>query len=122
MDAGEATTDTVMFLKQQELLKSSQVLFDQGKQHLFSKDYKEALKAFTNALKLNPGFKEAKYFRAITYLDAENNKKCIGDLNELLSADPAYNKTVYVVLSIAHRRENDLNKALHAVSFFFLNV
>lgn len=66
-----------MFLKQQELLASSRALLDQGKQCLINKDYKEAVKTLGAALKLNPGFKEAKYFRAIAYLDSENNKKCV---------------------------------------------
>ena len=72
------------------------------------KDYKEAIKSFTSSLKLYPGNKDSKYYRAICYLDSDNNKKCINDLSEIINLDPNYNKTVYVVLSIAYRRDNDL--------------
>ncbi len=65
--------------------------------------------------------KDAKYYRAICYLDSDNPKKCIQDLNELIEMDPTYNQTIYVVLSIAYRRENDLNNALRSVSTSFIN-
>lgn len=65
----KATTDAVMFHKQQELINSSQALFEEGKQRLMARDYKEALRAFSQALKLNPVNRDAKYYRAIGYLD-----------------------------------------------------
>lgn len=34
-----------------------------------AREYKEALKAFSQALKLNPANRDAKYYRAIGYLD-----------------------------------------------------
>lgn len=79
------------------------------------KDYKEAIKCFNGSLKLNPVNKDSKYYRAICYLDIENPKKCIADLNEIINIDPMYNKTVYIVLSIAYRREKDLSSSIKAV-------
>ena len=44
-------------------------------------------------------------------------KKCIHELNELIEIDPTYNKTTYIVLSIAYRRDNDLTNSLKAVNY-----
>lgn len=90
-------------------------MFDEGKKHLLDKNYKDAIKLFTLSLKYYPGNKDSKYYRAICFLDNENTVKCISDLNELIEIDSGYNQTVYVILSIAYRRENDLNSALRAV-------
>jgi hypothetical protein len=35
--------------------------------------------------------------------------------------DPYYNQTIYIVLSIAYRRENDLNNAVKAVSIVIVS-
>lgn len=106
--SGAAATETVMYLRQQELASKSRALFEEGKRHLLEKNYKEAVRAFSFAIKCNPTNKDAKYYRAICFLDSDNPKRCVQDLNELIEQDPGYNQTVYVVLSIAHRRENDL--------------
>ena len=108
-----------MYLKQQELANKSQSLFEEGKRFLLEKNYKEALKAFNMSLKCSPQNKDSKYYRAICHLDSDTPAKCIQDLNELIEVDPTYNQTIYVVLSIAYRRENDLNNSLRAVSFDF---
>jgi len=80
------------------------------------KNYKEALKEFTLSLKAVPNNKDSKYYRAICHLDSDNPKRCIQDLNELIEQDPSYNQTTYIVLSIALRRENDLNSSLRALT------
>jgi hypothetical protein len=38
-----AATDTVMYLKQQEILSKSRGHFEEGKRQLLAKDYKEAI-------------------------------------------------------------------------------
>lgn len=86
----------------------SESSFYEGKQFLMQKNYKEAIKSFSLSLKYNNSFKDAKYYRAICYLDTDQAKKCISELNELADQDPNYNKTIYIILSIAQRRENDL--------------
>jgi tetratricopeptide (TPR) repeat protein len=105
-----------MYLKQQELTESSKTHFEEGKKLLLEKNYKEALKCFNLSLKYAPNNKDSKYYRAICHLDSDNTKKCIQDLNELIDTDPTYNQTIYVVLSIAYRRENDLNSSLRALT------
>jgi tetratricopeptide (TPR) repeat protein len=66
-----------MYLKQQELSSKSRALFDEGKQYLMDKSYKEAIKAFSLSLKCHPNNKDAKYYRAICFLDSDNTRKCI---------------------------------------------
>lgn len=105
-----------MYLKQQEMAQNSKIHFEEGKKLLLEKNFKEALKAFNLSIKYGPNNKDAKYYRAICYLDSDNPKKCIQDLNELIDHDPTYNQTIYVVLSIAYRRENDLNSSLRALT------
>jgi len=92
-------------------------VFQEGKKFLLEdKNFKDAIKSFNLALKYNAVNKDAKYYRAICYLDSDNPKKCITDLNELIELDPGYNQTIYVILSIAYRRENDLNSAVRALT------
>mmetsp|Transcript_13041 Transcript_13041/g.12892 ORF Transcript_13041/g.12892 Transcript_13041/m.12892 type:complete len:83 (+) Transcript_13041:196-444(+) len=65
---------------------------------------------------MNTSNKDAKYYRAICYLDNEQEKKCISELNQLIETDPNYNKTIYIILSIAYRRENDLGNSIKTLS------
>jgi len=60
-----------MYLKQKELANKSRTLFEEGKKYLLDKNYKEALKTFNNSLKHSPNNKDAKYYRAICYLDSD---------------------------------------------------
>lgn len=86
---------------------------------MHGKNYKDAIKCFTASLKFNNAYKDAKYYRAICYLDIDNTKKCISELNELIEMDPIYNQTTYIVLSIAHRRTDDLSNAVKIVTTIF---
>ena len=72
------------------MLTNSQFHYEEGKKNLISKDYKEAIKCFTNSLRVYPANKDSKFFRAICFLDNDNPKKCIQDLNELIETDPYY--------------------------------
>jgi tetratricopeptide (TPR) repeat protein len=58
-------------------VSKSRTLFEEGKRFLLAKDYKEAIKAFTQSIKINQGNRDSKYYRAICFLDSENPKKCI---------------------------------------------
>ena len=48
--------------------------YEEGKKSLLEKDYKEAIKCFTNALKIYPANRDSKYYRAICYLVYDNPK------------------------------------------------
>ena len=97
------------------MASKSRVLFEEGKTFLLEKNYKDAIRCFTLSIKTFPANLDSRYYRAICQLDLENTKKCIQDLNELIEADPGYNQTVFVILSIAYRRENDISNSLRAV-------
>ena len=112
----------MMFLKKQELMQKSNSLFEEGKEHMHTKKYKDAIKCFTASLKFNNAYKDAKYYRAICYLDLDNTKKCISELNELIEMDPAYNQTTYIVLSIAYRRTDDLSNAVKIVNIQHISL
>jgi len=43
----ELPTDTMIFLKKQELMLSSENLYHEGKEHMLLKEYKDAIKCFT---------------------------------------------------------------------------
>lgn len=81
-----------------------------------SKNYGDAINMLTQALKLNRDNNEARFYRAISHLDSGNTKKCIIELNQILNHSPGFNKTIYLVLSIAYRRLNDINSALRTLS------
>ncbi len=99
-----ATSDTMAFLKKQEQALQADSHFKDGKELLLVKGYKDAIKAFSHALKSHPGHQDAKFYRAISYLDSGNPQKCSVELQELIDENPTYNRTSYVVLSISYRR------------------
>jgi len=90
--------------------------FESGKVLLGDKNYKEAMKMFTKSLTANKLNFDALFYRAVTLLDSGQPQKAIIDLNELIEVCPDYRKTIYIVLSIAHRRVNDYIGALRTLS------
>jgi tetratricopeptide (TPR) repeat protein len=83
---------------------------------LTDKKYKEAIKAFTKSLTTNKHNYDSLFYRGVTSLDQGHPAKAIADLNELLELCPDYRKTVYIVLSIAYRRQSDYVSALRTLS------
>jgi len=90
--------------------------FESGKVLLGDKNYKEALKMFSKSLVSNEINFDALFYRAVTLLDSGSPQKAIIDLNKLIEVCPDYRKTIYIVLSIAHRRVNDYISALRILS------
>jgi tetratricopeptide (TPR) repeat protein len=82
---------------------------------LNDKKYPSALKSFTQSLSLNRGNFDALFYRGVCQLDHGQPEKAVADLNELIEACPEYRKTVYIVLSIAYRRQGDYTGALRAL-------
>ena len=106
----------MIFLKKQEMMLNSDHLFKEAKAAMLKKEYKEAIKKFTQSLKLNQQNRDAKFYRAISYLDIEQTRRAITELVDLIEQAPNYSKTAYIVLSIAYRRENDLNNSVRVLS------
>jgi thioredoxin-like negative regulator of GroEL len=72
----ELNNDTVRKANQEALKKSNDAL-SEGKQLLLKKEYKEAAKLFTQALKHNRHNIDAKFYRGISHLDSNCTKKAI---------------------------------------------
>ena len=88
----------------------------EGKDFLLQKEYSEAISCFTSALKANRGNLEAKFYRGICFLDSGSTRKAIQEFSEIIEVQPDFKRTVYVVLSIAFRRVNDIVGALRTLS------
>lgn len=95
-----------------ESVKKSQELLSQGKYLLTEKKYSEAIKVFSSALKANSTNYEAMFYRAITYLDIGNPNQTILELNKIIENVPNFKNTIYLILSIAYLRVNDILSSL----------
>lgn len=113
MSSGKITQVTTV--PEPQMIESDEH-FESGKVLLGDKNYKEAMKMFTKSLTANKLNFDALFYRAVTLLDSGQPQKAIIDLNELIEVCPDYRKTIYIVLSIAHRRVNDYIAALRTLS------
>jgi tetratricopeptide (TPR) repeat protein len=88
-----------------EALKRKQIEYGQAVKDLSAEDwvergisfgnsqqYNEAIKAFTNALELNPRYANAYYNRGVVWTDKGNCDKAIADYNKALEINPRYSK------------------------------
>ena len=99
-----------------ESLARSNAALAEGKDFLLQKNYQEAIRCFTAALKTHRANNEAKFYRGICYLDSGSTKKAIQEFCEVIDSQPDFKRTIYVVLSIAYRRVNDITGALRTLS------
>ena len=99
-----------------ETMRKSNDLLEQGKELLTQKNYVEAIRVFTEALKCNGLNYEAMFYRGITYLDSGNPAKTIKELTTIIDNVPGFKNTVYLVLSIAYMRINDIISALKTLT------
>lgn len=99
-----------------ESMRKSNDLLEIGKEKLIDKNYSEATKVFSDALKMNNLNFEAKFYRGITYLDSGNSLKAINELTEIIENVPNFKNTVYLVLAIAYMRLNDIIAALKTLT------
>lgn len=67
---------------------------------------------FTEALMLDNTNIDAKFYRAVSNLDYGQIKESITELNEVLAISPTHSQITYILLSIAYKRNNDINKAI----------
>lgn len=99
-----------------ESVKKSQELLVKGKDLLTGKKYSDAIKVFTNALKINSTNYEAMFYRAITYLDIGNPTQTINELTKIIDNVPNFKNTIYLVLSISYLRVNDIMSSLKVLT------
>ena len=60
---------------------------------------------------------EAKFYRAVSYLDCSQIKDAIKELNEILLFSPQHSQLTHILLSIAYKRDNNMEDALAIVKF-----
>lgn len=99
-----------------ETLRESNEYLEKGKILLSEKNYTEALKFFTQALKINNSNYDAVFYKGMTYLDNGNPLKAVKELSAVIENIPNYNNTVFLVLSIAYMRSNDIMSALKVLT------
>jgi tetratricopeptide (TPR) repeat protein len=99
-----------------ELVRESNIFMDKGKNLLAEKSYTEALKLFTKALKINNSNYEAMFYKGMTYLDNGDPSKAVKELANVIQKMPNFKNTVYLVLSIAYMRDNDIMAALKVLT------
>lgn len=99
-----------------ETQRESNEFLEKGKILLSEKNYTEALKFFTKALKVNYSNYDAVFYKGMTYLDNGNPSKAVKELSSVIENVPNYNNTVFLVLSIAYMRSNDIMSALKVLT------
>ena len=82
-----------------EVIRKSNTLLEKGKEFLNLKNYDDALKFFTKAIKVNEHNYDASFFKGVTYLDSGNPSKAIKELKKIIENVPNFMNTVYLVLS-----------------------
>ena len=60
---------------------------------------------------------DAKFYRAVSYLDCGQIKDAVKELNEILLFSPSHSELTHILLSIAYKRDNDMHNALTIVKF-----
>ncbi|CAI2370054.1 unnamed protein product [Moneuplotes crassus] len=95
-----------------EVARKSNTLLEKGKEFLNLKNYDDALKFLTKALKVNEHNYDAMFFKGVTYLDSGNPSKAIKELTMIIENVPNFKNTVYLVLSTCYMRNNDTVSAL----------
>lgn len=115
LDISKVSSQTKLKVNNESTKKSNEFL-EKGKEYLTEKNYNEAIKAFTNALKINNMNYEAMFYRAITYLDTGNPLQTIKGLTFVIENVPNFKNTIYLVLSIAYMRTKDIFSALKVLT------
>lgn len=76
-----------------------------------NKNYKEAIKKFTEAIKLNPNNADAYFQRGKAYYDLKNYKKAISDYTRAIELEP--NKSIlYSSRAFAYKKLENYEKAI----------
>ena len=76
--------------------------------------YKESIKAFKNAIGIDPEFKEAHFYLGFIYIKQKKHTEAIKAFGEAIRIDPNF-KQAYYNLSLVYLELNDRGKAREAV-------
>lgn len=77
-----------------------------------NKNYKRAIKAYTEILNVEPNYQDAWFHRGRTYLFMKKYTLALADYNTLLELNPKYDSSAYNNRGLAHENLGDLDKAL----------
>lgn len=101
-----------MFIEAIELDKNNYMAYYELGLTLSASDKKDtAIIMFSNALKIEPGFKEAKVALAITYSEIGRVKEAVSIYNEIIEKDEADEEVLYNLANIYYYELNDMNRA-----------
>ena len=98
------------FLANQKLKEGDKLLY--GK-----KDYREAIKLYTEALKFNPNLTEAYGQRGIAYYDLKNYKLAVDDLSKAIELNPK-DKSAYFYINFCFDHLKDYNRSIEYCNKF----
>jgi len=82
-----------------------------GYQAFYDKNWKEALVAFNNAIKINPQYMEAYFHRGNVYDEMGDYEKAVVDYNRAIKLNPLY-IDAYLFRGLAYNNLGKLNKAI----------
>jgi tetratricopeptide (TPR) repeat protein len=91
--------------------QSAAKAFEKGKSSLDQKDFRSAISAFSDAIRLDPRHAEAYYLRALTYAKSGRPSKAIADANEAVRLNPKYELAFYL-RGILYAGKGELDKAI----------
>lgn len=83
-----------------------------GRQKMQEGDYEKATQHFCMALDLRPGFLQALVSRGFCYLAQGEEERAQRDFADVVQKDAAFNRNIYVLMSLSLKRTGDLNGAI----------
>lgn len=90
----------------------AEAFFNQGNANVDSEDYQEAIADFTKAIKINPTYKDAYYWRAYVYRKLKNYQAGIADYTKLISLNPDSRLFYYYDRGNAYRELKNYQAAI----------
>lgn len=96
-------------------LYSQKTADDYFKKGLIDQDLKVVISDFTNAIRLNPKFKEAYYYRAYAYKNNNEFEKALSDVKEAIRID-SLNAECYNLMGMIYSSLNKHSEALESLN------
>ncbi|KRX11228.1 hypothetical protein PPERSA_07753 [Pseudocohnilembus persalinus] len=116
--------DQYMKKKKEKDQKSQQAkkFLQQGKQYFKQNQLQNAIECFQQAISIDSDNLDSRYLMGVCFLQSLDYNKSISEFNQLLERNKAYKQNVYLLLSIAYKKKNDVNQAINmlgqAIKYF----
>jgi tetratricopeptide (TPR) repeat protein len=102
--------------------QSPELYYKRGEDHLNAGRYQEAITAFSEAIRLDSGYVEAWFYRAIAYLDLGNFDRAIADFSQVLklapNADNEFKSYVFYLRGTCYGLKQNAQDADRAIADF----